>query len=101
MSKVIAIQEKKINGTWYQCDEHGIPIIDPNLQTESKGLITRYKIIYDVANKTQQQVKEILDLEIRTIMNENPGYKMFKAWTEHNKDGSITYTLQLKHQLLK
>lgn len=59
-------------------------------------MITFTKIIYDVKNKSKKQISDILNLEVRTLMNKNPTYPFGKYKLErNNSDGSTTYKITL------
>lgn len=63
-------------------------------------LLNKEKIVYNIRDKSQDQVREILNMEIFYLLKENPGYrfKQFDGNGEFNNDGSRTYKIILQKE---
>lgn len=55
------------------------------------------KVIYNYKNKTEQQIKDSVQLEIDTVLLKHPTYKFVDSKSHFNKTGGIE--LQLNFEL--
>lgn len=55
------------------------------------------KVIYNYKNKTEQQIKDSVQLEIDNVLLKNPAYKFVNSKSYFNKTGGIE--LQLNFEL--
>ena len=69
-----------------------------DMLTDNSDLINNYKTIYNVREKSQPEIKEILELHIKQMLEDNPGYSIHEARTVPNEDGSIIYVFRLKRK---
>jgi len=51
------------------------------------------KVIYNYKQKTEQQIKDVIQLEIDNILLKNPAYKFVNSNSHFNKTGGIELQL--------
>lgn len=72
------------------------------VQSNIAGVLTRKlhftKAIYNYKNKTEQQIKDSVQLEIDTVLLKHPTYKFVDSKSHFNKTGGIE--LQLNFELI-
>lgn len=71
------------------------------VQSNIAGVLTRKlhftKVIYNYKEKTEQQIKDSVQLEIDSLLRENPAYNFVDSKSHFNKTGGID--LQLNFEL--
>lgn len=80
----------------YGCEVNTSRVKSITIQRPLNGKLKVEKVIYNYKQKSDQQIKDAVQMEIDHTLNNNPGYRFVDSKSHFNKTGGIEMVLNFE-----